>query len=204
MKLTPDLDGILYPDTDMAEAATALLRGVSGQTMINHCLRSYRYGAAIGKSLGRKPDAEALFIAAVLHDLGLEAPYDGPGDFEKNGAVAAERFLLSKGYAEKKASLIHDAILLHTDLAAGADARDEVALLHLGTLIDITGLRLDEIPEKEASAILDEFPRLGCKALFRERIGAQISAKPDCHIAHVSRDQGMLQLLDVSSFDDWA
>src|SRR6266545_2936054 len=94
------------PDSELAKASERLLVEVSSPSMRNHGLRAYRFGEALSASLGLKPDWEALYIACLLHDLGLEAPYDGPGDFELNGARAAEQFLLSKGAPSPMAALV--------------------------------------------------------------------------------------------------
>lgn len=38
---------------------------------VNHCLRTYAWGMILGAHDGLRPDAELLFVAALLHDLAL-------------------------------------------------------------------------------------------------------------------------------------
>jgi hypothetical protein len=55
-----------------------------------HCYRTYLFGAALGTRDGLDWDAELLFVAAMLHDLGLTDFIGDDGPFERRGAAAAE------------------------------------------------------------------------------------------------------------------
>jgi hypothetical protein len=175
---------------------------VSLPSMVNHCVRTYRFGEALGLKFALKPDWEVLYIAALLHDLGLEARYDGPGDFEANGAKAAEQFLLAQGARSSLAALVRSAIDVHTQLVASEDARPEVKLLHLGAMCDAIGGGLEQLPAELVQQILHESPRLDWKKLVAELIAKQIAAKPNCRAAMVERQFGFLERIRNAPFPE--
>ena len=57
---------------------------------MNHCVRSYLFAASRAVSDGLEIDHELLYVASLLHDLGLEAPFDSHTlAFEDAGASRA-------------------------------------------------------------------------------------------------------------------
>lgn len=190
------------PDSDLARAAEKLVLEVSTRSMVNHCVRTYRFGETLGMKHALKPDWEVLYIASLLHDLGLEAPYDGPGDFETNGAAAAERLLLAAGASDRTASLVRSAIDIHTQLIAAEDERPEVKLLHLGAMVDAIGSGLDQIPNDVVAQILHESPRLAWKSVVAALVAKQIAAKPDCRAAVVERRFSFLDRIRNAPFPE--
>src|SRR5512132_1237844 len=92
------------PDTRLAAAAEALAVRVSPSALVGHCRRTYAFGAALLDRQGRTFDAELLYIAAMLHDLGLTDEFeDGVTPFEKRGADVARQALLTEGAPEETA-----------------------------------------------------------------------------------------------------
>ncbi|WP_237570429.1 HD domain-containing protein [Mycolicibacterium lacusdiani] len=77
------------PDSDICSAAMALTHDVSPAFLTNHCVRSYLFGRELAAARGLRGSAdfddEALFLACLLHDLGLTDYADG---FQK-GVLAA-------------------------------------------------------------------------------------------------------------------
>ena len=173
------------PDTPVAFAAEAYLAAVSNITMIRHCIRTYRFGRILAEKAGAKPDLEVLYVASLLHDLGLETLFDGPEDFETLGAREAKRFLLSEGYAHL-ADQVAAAIEIHTLTETAKDPRPEVAYLAIGALCDVAGARLDQIEPRLIQEIVAEYPRYGTKDLITALIQRQIAIKPQSNIARVA------------------
>jgi len=173
------------PDTKAAFAAEAFLAAVSNITMIRHCIRTYRFGRALAEKAGAKPDLEVLYIASLLHDLGLETLFDGPEDFETLGAWAAKRFLLDQGH-EHLADQVAAAIELHTLIETAKDPRPEVAYLSIGAFCDVTGARLDQIEPRVVQEIVAEYPRNGTKDLLLALVKRQIAIKPQSNIAGIA------------------
>ncbi|MBI3686932.1 MAG: HD domain-containing protein [Actinobacteria bacterium] len=177
------------PDTALAAAAEALLVESSPTPLVNHCRRTYVFGAALLERRGRSFDAEALYVAALLHDLGLTDRWDdGVTPFEQLGGRIAATELVARGARPELATLVHDAIALHLELEVTKDHRPEVAGIGLGSAVDVLGLRLDQLPGPLVAEALERFPRLGVKAFLVEAISAQARVKPTSRIAlHVER-----------------
>src|SRR5215204_2719973 len=93
---TPSL--VAVPDTAVAAAATELLTATSPPALVNHCLRTFQFGAALGVRDELDVDLEMLYIGSALHDLGLTGRFDGPEPFEAEGAQAAYGYLVKAGY----------------------------------------------------------------------------------------------------------
>ncbi|MDT5057594.1 MAG: hypothetical protein QOF66_5960 [Mycobacterium sp.] len=67
----------------------------------------------------------------MLHDLGLTGRFDADAPFEQTGVAAAADTLAGLGWAEDGIGLASAAFGQHLDLAS-AEARPEIALVHLG------------------------------------------------------------------------
>jgi hypothetical protein len=187
------------PDTDLASAATDLLVAASPEVMVQHCFRSYHFGLALADRGGLAPDRELLFIAAMLHDLGLTERFDGPEPFELISADTAHAYLLMHGAEAARADAVAEAIRLHVYAETAKDPRPEVALVSMGAAVDVFGLRLDRIGPDVVQRILDEHPRLGFTAAIIAIIADQSARKPDCPLARLDRAGGA-QLLRNSPF----
>lgn len=59
-------------------------------------------------------DAESFCLAALFHDAGTAARYNGSARFEVEGADAAARFLQQRGWSAIAVDPIWEAIALHT------------------------------------------------------------------------------------------
>jgi hypothetical protein len=180
--LTQDADRV--PDTLLAKAAFELAAGLSSPLLLNHAVRTYHFGALLASRDGLKLDRELLYVASVLHDLGLTPPYEAePGSFEWVGARRARAFAIEQGMEPLRADLLHDAIALHSSVGIAGSREPEVAMVHYGAGADLFGLRLDEIPPLDLERLLDEWPRCGFKAEFPTCLARQVELKPDSHIA---------------------
>src|SRR6202035_5757257 len=69
--------GIPLVDSAIAKAAVELSRNESPRYLFNHAVRTYLFGSLIGKAEALKLDAELLYLACILHDLGLTARHEG-------------------------------------------------------------------------------------------------------------------------------
>jgi HD domain-containing protein len=59
------------PDSELAKKATELVTEVSPAFLVNHSFRTYLFGAALGLRDRMSFDIEVLYLAAIMHDLGL-------------------------------------------------------------------------------------------------------------------------------------
>lgn len=166
------LEALRPPDSALAMSAFELARSLEPAFLLNHSARTYAFGLAVGHALAKKVDREVLYVAAILHDLGLADAHQGTVPFELRGANAARSFCLEQGLTNARADLVHEAIALHTSLSAGAQA-PEVALVHFGAGLDLIGYRIENVARETIEAVLVQWPRLRvsasiCPLLARE------------------------------------
>jgi hypothetical protein len=174
-----DLETLTVPDTAAAREAETICRDVSSASLANHCFRSYAWGALLGVRDGVAWDAELLYAAAMLHDIGLTPAYDRGGCFERDGADAAREILTGLGWAAARADTAAQAIYLHMH-EVGPDDSPEALLLDVGTAVDVRGVRLADVPHAPRGFVLERFPRLGFKEHFIDLFEDQARRKPQC------------------------
>ena len=149
------------PDSAVAEAARRLSEEVSPAFVYNHTVRSYLFGrelAAAGGT-GNDHDDELLFLACVLHDLGVTDYAIGDQRFEVEGADAAARFLREAGVEDDRVKTVWNAIALHTSpgLAQGFGVIEGLA--QRGIAADIAGLGREQLRPEFAERVHAAWPR---------------------------------------------
>jgi hypothetical protein len=195
-----DLERLTVPDSAAARAAEELAASAQPASLTNHGLRSYAWGALLGLAESRPFDSEVLYVAALVHDLGLLPAYDRGNDFEADGAAAAQELLLSVGWDAARADRAAQAIRDHWN---GPEDESEVEslLLSYGTSVDVGGWRYDEFDRATAGDIVETAPREGFKELFVELVERQAAAKPWCHLAPLAADPGFAARVHAAPFD---
>ena len=68
-----------------------MARAIEPDFVFNHSVRTYLFGLAIGENLELRPDRELLYLASILHDVGLMPEHESEGSFELDSARAARR-----------------------------------------------------------------------------------------------------------------
>ena len=194
-----DIELLSVPDTAAARRAEAICREVSSESLANHCFRSYAWGALLGIRDGVAWDAELLYAASMLHDIGLTPEYDRGDCFERDGADAAREILTEVGWPAERAETASDAIYLHMH-EVGPEDSAEALLLDLGTAVDVRGYRLGDVPPAPRAHVLDLFPRLGFKEHFIELFEDQARRKPHCVVAEFLA-RGSAERIRAADFD---
>ncbi|MDA9509302.1 phosphohydrolase [Bradyrhizobium sp. CCBAU 11386] len=190
MSTVASIGGIAAPDSDLARKTAALAEQAHSRVLLNHVHRTWWFAEFIGRKRETKYDRELVYIASLLHDLGLSPSHAADKRFEVDGADAASRFLAENKYPKSKAEIVWDAIALHS-LADIADRRQpEVALVHFGAHVDVMGLRMDEIPPSLIDDTLALYPRIGMKAAFTEALAEVARKKPHTAIGTGLADIG--------------
>lgn len=69
-----DLADVRPPTSALAAAAEREARSRLSPALMHHSFRTYTFGAALGALTGIDVDQEVLFVAAMLHDVGLRPP----------------------------------------------------------------------------------------------------------------------------------
>jgi HD-GYP domain-containing protein (c-di-GMP phosphodiesterase class II) len=94
-----DLDVVPVPDSALARKAERHAAELSSEALLNHCHRTYLWGSLLAQADGTKvDDPELLYVASLLHDLGVTDAHFGKDRgahcFAVEGGFAAEAFLL--------------------------------------------------------------------------------------------------------------
>jgi hypothetical protein len=178
---------LTIPDTEIAKKVTKLVSEVSPDFLVNHSIRTYLFGAALGLRDGLKFDREVLYLGSVMHDLGLTTHCNGSQPFELEGAQRARAFLLERQYDAARADLVHEAIALHTSIGLAARNEPEIVLVQLGSSFDMVGLRLEDLASSTIKEILALYPRLDIKRQMISLAQQAVVGKPNCPLAGLMR-----------------
>jgi HD domain len=175
--------GVRIPDTALCSAAVDLLESSSPEFLCTHCFRTYIFGTIAVRSLGHTVvDEEAAFCGAVLHDLGLVAPYRRDNRFEVDGAEAAREFCLKHKVSPERADLVWQSIALHTSPGIPTRLAGEIALVHLGAGLDFLGFGLDQVPPQLVEEMVEKYPRMNFKAEFRNLLVEHCRQNPAAQV----------------------
>jgi hypothetical protein len=157
--------GVRLVDSEIATRATELSRTVSPPYLFNHAVRTFLFASLTGRALGQKFDEEVLYLACILHDLGLTERFEGDAPFEIQGAEAAKRFLEEHAYAKEKIGIVWDGIAMHPS-AIGQYKQSEIALVGQGAGADVIEPDFSQIQKSNVEEIVKAFPRLKFKEAF--------------------------------------
>jgi hypothetical protein len=195
-----DLERLAIPDSAAARAAEELAESAQPAALTNHGVRSYAWGALLGLSESRPFESEVLYVAALLHDIGLLDSHDRGNDFEADGAAAAHELLIGVGWDEERADRAAHAIRDHWD---GPESEDEVEslLLAYGTSVDVGGWRVHEFDPGTFADVVATAPREGFKQQFIDLVEKQAAAKPWCHLGPLVADPAFAARVLAAPFD---
>jgi hypothetical protein len=191
---------IEVPDSALARRARALIGDVAEPFLVNHSVRSYAWAVELARHDELTFDPEVLYVAAVLHDIGLVPAYDVGGCFEVDGAIAAERFARETGADSDRVRAIYDVIALHMLEELPPDPATEVVLLWDSTGTDVTGHRFTDVRPDLVPKLLEAYPRLDFKREFAARFVDQAVRKPTCRVAEMV-NTGKLEAIAQAPFD---
>lgn len=187
--LPPVVASIRLVDSEIARRATELAQSAYAPYLFNHAVRTFLLGSLAGRSLGQHFDEELLFLACILHDLGLTDRFQGDLPFEIQGAEAAKHFLEENAYATERAEIVWDGIAMHAS-AIGQFKRPEITLVGEGAGADVLGPNFSQIKRNDVAEILKVFPRLGFKAAFVQTCGEIVRKHPQSASRSFMRDIG--------------
>ena len=114
-----------------------LTEGYGGQWGINHTRRLLSLVSLIGE--GQAYDADAVWLAAHLHDWGAYAPWAQKGvDHVVRSLQVADTFLAENGYPKDFQRLVLECIEFHH--GTGSDRSTEALLLRDADVLDFLGV----------------------------------------------------------------
>ncbi|WP_457201401.1 HD domain-containing protein [Nocardioides sp. HB32] len=181
--------GVEIPDSAAAAAASAFARQHTGPLLFHHSSRVYLFGRLRATEMGLEPDPELLYIASMMHDSGLFTPFsDAEQRFELDGADHARRLLQDHGFGAAEAELVWEAVALHTTPGVPTRMAPEIAVTHLGVLVDAIGLGLDSMDADAVAEVVAAHPRGDFKNGFLQAFVEGLAHRPDTTYGTVNSD----------------
>jgi hypothetical protein len=180
----------MFPETPAAAAALSVATRYYSPGLLNHCVRSYLWGARYARAHGITFDDELFYVSALLHDMGLTEAFDSHRlPFEDAGGQLAWVFGVAAGWPADRAARAEEIIVLHMRDDVSATADPEAHLLQVATSWEVVGRRPEEFPPDVRAEMLARHPRLGFGAEFLACFGDQARRKPgSAAAASVAKD----------------
>jgi hypothetical protein len=200
LRLLAPMPPIEMPQDSVALDAANLNARSSPPFLANHSFRSYAWAAWFGRREAIEVDPGTLWVASVLHDIGLTEQWRGDDCFEVDGAEAAAEFLRRRAAPDETIDVVRQAIIRHMQPSVARDEGDVAYLLDAGVSCDVSGRRYEELEEGFREAVLERFPRLDFKRKFTALISDEAKRKPDCMAATYMNDLGLPQRIVAAPF----
>jgi hypothetical protein len=195
-----DLD---VPDTAAAKRAVSLAAKLADPYLLNHCFRSYFWATLLARVDRIKFDPELLFVAAILHDLGLTSTHaHGKSNehcFAVTGARRAREAMQETGWSNERLDAMEEAIVLHLNVVVPLHHGPEAHLLYGGVGFDMVGGRLPELRGPRIEQVLELHPRLDHKQAVVKAVRQQCSIRPKSRIALLTK-LGFERLVENAPF----
>jgi hypothetical protein len=190
------------PDTLATRAAREVVAHYSSAALVNHCERAYLWSAALGELTGAVYDRELLYVASMLHDLGLMPAFDNyRAPFEDAGGDVGWVFAAGTGWPPDRRTRVKDIIVRHMWREVDPSLDIEGHLLCEGTGLDISGRNADTWPAAFRAEVVERFPRLDLVAEFLAAFQDQAGRKPACAAA-AAIAAGLAERITANPLDD--
>jgi hypothetical protein len=192
------------PDTALAKEAEERVRELSKPPLYGHCLRTWAFAAMFAQRDRVDHDEELLYLACVLHDLGLTEAHDGRDPsaacFAVEGTRAAHTLLCERQAPEERARTVAEAISLHLNVDVPDRYGPEAVLLSKGVTLDVVGRRMERFPQAALLEVAKRWPREGSGALLREDTKRQAERRTQSRAALLHR-LGFGKLVSANPLD---
>jgi hypothetical protein len=192
------------PDSALARAAEERARELSSPPLYGHCLRTWAFAALFARRDRVAHDPELLYLACVLHDLGLTDPHNrrdpGAHCFAVEGARAARDFVQAHGEDEERARRVGEAISLHLNISVPDRLGPEASLLSKGVMLDVVGRRARQLPPRAVADVVERWPRDGSGTALLAATKQQANARPQSRAALLHR-LGFTDLVTANPLD---
>jgi len=162
---------IELPATRLAKTAHELCEQVSERWLRDHCYRTYAIGTLLGRGLPFDP--QVLFVACMLHDVGLTESFKHGSDpglvagyarrdspcFAVRGAGVAHSMSTTSGWSPAHAEALAETISIHLNVRVPRARSVEAYLLNAGSALDVIRLRSHRLPPEAIRSIEARWPR---------------------------------------------
>jgi hypothetical protein len=171
---------LLVPPTDVAARARAVTATHASPALLGHSERSWALAADLGRREEITVDAELLYVASLLHDLGLVPSFDAHAvDFEHAGGAVARVFAAGAGWAESRRRRLAEVVERHMWPSVDVALDPEAHLLERATSLDVSGAGGADWEGAFVASLVEAVPRLGFAGEFSAAIDEQARRKPD-------------------------
>lgn len=182
------LGDLSLPDNAVCASAEEVARAYCSPAFLNHSIRAYVWAAALGTIDGLAVDDELLYVAALLHDVGLVDVFDSHTvPFEEAGGGVAWVFAAGAGWPADRRTRLSEVIVRHMWAEVDPDEDPEGHLLARATAIDITGRDADDLPAEFRAEVLARYPRSTLADEFLRCFADQAERKPGSTAAAAMR-----------------
>jgi len=183
------VDEVTAPTSALARWAETTCREVSSPWLVNHCVRTYAWGALLARRDGVRCDRELLWLGALLHDLGVTDAHRAPAGtcFAFHGAVTARALMVEHGVEAAQATRVAEAICQHVNVLANPGAEPEARYLQAGAAFDTVGMRLRDVTRDDVGRVDREHPRLDQKAALVATMRERARIEPGTRMALLCR-----------------
>ncbi|WP_087017399.1 HD domain-containing protein [Thaumasiovibrio subtropicus] len=163
-----NLDSIPEPDSQIAREAQLLASVSCKPELYLHCLRTYYFAAMYAQFTGEKPDLELLYVASLMHDIGLTDDFQSQAASNSFAVVGArEAYALAEKYEYGTSWRIalYEAISKHLNPFLSAKQNSiEARSLQKGATLDVIGGYQFLFPKAELAKVHQRYSRDGFKA----------------------------------------
>ncbi len=167
------------PRTTVSAATWRWAQRSLPEYLLAHSVRAYCWGALIGAGEAWSFDRRLLWVASLMHDVGLTRIPRNTTCFEVEGGEIARRFLEREGLSAAQAEVVARAIVLHMQPSVTSADGAEAVLLDRATGLDVRGAGFEEVTAAVRRRVLADFPRRSFDRLSSRRSGVRWrSARP--------------------------
>ncbi|MER7000555.1 HD domain-containing protein [Streptomyces sp. NPDC000410] len=168
------------PGTAACAAALEVATAYCSPALLNHSVRSYVWASAYAADQGIEHDAELLYVAALLHDIGLVAEFDSHTvAFDEAGGHVAWVFGAGAGWPVERRQRLSEVIVRHMWDSVDVREDPEGHLLERATGVDISGRNADDFTAAFRAEVLARYPREGLADEFLACFRDQAARKPE-------------------------
>lgn len=174
-----DIDDLLRPPSVTAARALETAERWCSPAVVRHSLRSWAWARSLAEAEGIDYDAELLFVAAALHDIGVAEPFDAHlTPFEAAGGAVAWVFAAGVGWPTARRIRLQEIIERHMWVEVDPALDAEGHLLEIATSLDVAGAGSSRWDAGLLRAVTERLPRDEFAAEFDAAIHDQARRKP--------------------------